>query len=149
MLRVVLDTNIIISSFHRKEGNPALVVALLLDNKFKLCLSEEIFAEYRDVLGRDRFKYLDQAAIKRILARLKKNALWVCPKTTIEAIKDDPEDNKFRASALESQADFLVTGNTKHFPFRKFHMTRIATPGEFVQVFATSLMNVIPGHKVE
>lgn len=145
MLRVVLDTNIIISAFHRKEGNPGLVVALLMEDHFKLCLSEEIFAEYRDVLARDRFKYLDQAAIKRTLARLKKNALWVCPKTTLETIKDDPEDNKFLACALESQADFLVTGNTKHFPFREFHMTRIVTPGEFVQVFATSLINVNPG----
>jgi uncharacterized protein len=145
MLRVILDTNIIISSFHRKEGNPAVVVALLLEDKFKLCLSEEIFAEYRDVLARDRFKYLDQARIKRILARLKKNALLVCPGAPVDAIKYDPDDNKFLACALESKADFLVTGNTKHFPFLEFHTTRIVTPGEFVQVFATSLINVIPG----
>lgn len=136
MLKVVLDTNIIVSAFHTKDGSPALILSLVLDGQLKPCLSDDIFTEYREVLSRDRFKYLDQVAVRKVLSELKKKALMVCPKTTLDLTKDDPEDNKFLESALEAKADFIITGNAKHFPFKKFRKTHIVTPSEFVQAIA-------------
>lgn len=136
MLKVVLDTNIIVSAFHTKEGNPALILSLVINGRLKLCLSDEILTEYREVLSRDRFKYLDQASVKKVLGGLKKKALLVCPKTALDIAKDDREDNKFLECALEAKTDFIITGNTKHFPLQKFRTTCIVSPSEFIQVIA-------------
>ncbi len=54
------------------------------------------------------------------------------PKVTIDDAAKDPADNVFLECALESGADFLITGNIQHFPDRKFHRTSILTPAEFV-----------------
>ncbi|MFA6107081.1 MAG: putative toxin-antitoxin system toxin component, PIN family [Patescibacteria group bacterium] len=140
MLKVVLDTNIIVSAMHRNEGSPALIVSSVLNGKLKLCLSDEIFSEYAGVLNRPRFRYLDRPAVKKVLAQLNKKSLRVCPKETIDIIKDDPEDNKFLECATEARADFLITGNKKHFPFSKFGKTAVMSPGEFALVLAKLLM---------
>ena len=57
MLRVVLDTNIIVSAMLLKGGVPALVLGLALDNKIQLCYSQTLMAEYKSVLGRRKFKF--------------------------------------------------------------------------------------------
>ena len=46
---------------------------------------------------------------------------------------------KFLACSLEAKAVFLVTGNVKHFPFKKFHGTRIVAPGEFLDIITEVL----------
>ena len=45
---------------------------------------------------------------------------------------NDPDDNKFLECALEANADFLITGNKKHFPLKSFHRTRIVSPRDFI-----------------
>lgn len=55
------------------------------------------------------------------------------PKIRIAVITADPADNKFLECAQAAQADFLITGNTKHFPFKQFQDTRIVSPKEFIE----------------
>lgn len=136
MKRIVVDTNVIVSSFLNEDSNSASIIHLILQGKIKLCLSNGIFSEYKGVLSRSKFKHLDQPSIKSLLSQLKKKALSVKPNTPIDIITNDPADNKFLECTLEAKADFLVTGNRKHFPFKKFHNTYIVTPKEFF-VFIT------------
>ncbi|MDD5641907.1 MAG: PIN domain-containing protein, partial [Syntrophales bacterium] len=65
---------------------------------------------------------------------LKKAAVWVDPKVPVNVVKMDPADNKFLECALACQADFLITGNTKHFSFKEFHQTKVVGPGEFLEL---------------
>jgi hypothetical protein len=62
-----------------------------------------------------------------------KEGLWVNPKNIVDIIKDDPKDNRFLECAQEAIADFLITGNKKHFSnLNKFKDTLIVSPHEFI-----------------
>jgi putative PIN family toxin of toxin-antitoxin system len=132
MLKLVIDTNVVISALLKPESNPALIMSLILRGDCRLCVTEKIFAEYEEVLGRGKFKKLNQASVREFLSTLKSRALWVVPKVIIDDVAKDPADNAFLECALESKADFLITGNIAHFPEKKFHRTSIVIPGEFV-----------------
>jgi putative PIN family toxin of toxin-antitoxin system len=132
MLKLVIDTNVVISALLKAESNPALMMSLILRGNCIVCVTEKIFVEYEEVSTRGKFKKLDQASVKEFLSRLRRKALWVVPKVTVDGVTKDPDDNAFLECALESKADFLITGNIHHFPEKKFHNTSIVTPGEFV-----------------
>jgi len=138
MLKLVIDTNVIISALLKPESNPALILSLILRGDCRLCLTEKIFTEYEEVWGRSKFKNMDHTSVRRFLSTLRKRALWVIPKVAIDVAKD-PDDNAFLECAVESKADFLITGNIHHFPEKKFHRTSILTPAEFVS-FAVKII---------
>jgi len=136
MLRVILDTNIVISALHKPDSDADIILNLALDEEaglLQLCLSKAILTEYLEVLSRNKFKYFNRAKTQAMLGAIKRISFWVSPKVNIDLIKADPEDNKFLECALEARADFIITGNTRHFPFKKFKTTRIVTPREFIE----------------
>ena len=134
MLRLVFDTNIIVSALLKPQSNPALIVSLFIRGDCSVCLSKEIFTEYEEVLARDKFKRLDEARVKELLSILKRSALWVIPKISINDVAKDPAGNTFLECALEAKADFFITGNIHHFPVKEFHNTHIVTPSEFMNL---------------
>jgi putative PIN family toxin of toxin-antitoxin system len=136
MLKIVLDTNVIVSALLKSESNPALIVSLVFQDQLTLCLSKDIFVEYQGVLKRLKFKDLDQGSLKKLWTRLKNKALWVSPTVTLKMILEDPADNTFLECAQEVGADFLITGNIHHFSFKKVGKTHILTPGEFINTIA-------------
>lgn len=138
MLKVVIDTNVLISAFLKPDSVPELILSLILSGEIILCLSEPIAKEYEEVLGRAKFKKLDHKKVKALLSVLKSQARWVEPKKHLDTIKIDPEDNKFLECAEEAGADFLITGNKRHFP-RKFQETAILNPTEFLYTIAKTL----------
>jgi len=134
MIKVVLDTNVLISALLKEGSAPAMIVSLLRKKQVLLCLSQEILEEYKAVLERKRFSDLRKRKKKEIaelFAQIEREALWVTPKAPSEVIVKDPDDAKFVQSALDARADFLVTGNIKHFPLTKFQNTHVVTPREF------------------
>lgn len=136
MLRVILDTNIVISALHKPDSDADIILNLALDQEaelLQLCLSEAIFEEYQQVLSRNKFMYLDRTKTQVMLAAIRQVGLCVLPKVNVDLIKADPEDNKFLECAMAARADFFITGNTRHFPFKKFQITRIVTPREFIE----------------
>lgn len=139
MPRVILDTNVIVSAFLKPESNPALILSLFLEGYFTLCLCEEIWMEYQEVLQRPKFQNLDHVSLKKISSIIKEKALWFVPRVPVNILKNDPADNKFLACALEAQADYLITGNTRHFPFKKFHSTQIINPRDFIELIGEAI----------
>ncbi|MBI5101851.1 MAG: putative toxin-antitoxin system toxin component, PIN family [Nitrospirae bacterium] len=132
MLKVVIDTNVLVSALLKGNSPPAFILALLRKRMMTLCLSKAIFEEYRAVLDREKFRHIKEAATPLLLS-IKKGGLLVEPKLRIDVITADPADNKFLECAQAAQADFLITGNTKHFPFKHFEDTRIVSPKEFIE----------------
>ena len=55
-------------------------------------------------------------------------------KLETDVLKNDPDDNMVLAAALEGQATYLVTGNTKHFPVGEYQGVQIVKPQEFVAI---------------
>jgi putative PIN family toxin of toxin-antitoxin system len=114
MTRVVLDTNVVVSALLARHGNEARVLRLLLTGVLQPCVSEDVLAEYTDVLHRSKFKNLSRIAIDDVLKGLSKNQLI---QTNLSlTVSPDPSDNRFLECAQTANADFLVTGNKRHFP---------------------------------
>jgi uncharacterized protein len=133
---VVLDTNVIVSAHLKEEGLERFVLDLALARKLQLFLSDEILEEYAGVLARAAFK-LSPAKAAASLRLLEKAATMIYPQKKITAAKD-PDDNKFLECAAEAQADYLVTGNKKHFP-QQLQRTRIVNARELLQEITADL----------
>ncbi len=141
MLKIVVDTNVIVSAFLKPYSNPALILALIAQQEVNLCLSKNILTEYQEVFTYQKFKHLNQDKVKIFLSQIERDALWIEPQLTVNILKDDPEDNKFLECALAAKADFLITGNTKHFPLHSFYHTRIVTPAKFLRYYSKGLLS--------
>jgi putative PIN family toxin of toxin-antitoxin system len=116
MIRVVIDTNILVSAMLQPEGVPAAVLMLVLSGDVQLCVSDDIFAEYNEVIRRPRLKR-SPAVIEGTLQSVRKLGHWVKPGVRVEECTD-PDDNIFLECAQAGEADYLVTGNKRHFPDR-------------------------------
>lgn len=137
--KVVLDTNVIVSAFLKPESNPALILSLFSEGYLTVCLSKEMLVEYREVLKREKFKKLDHESINKFLSMIGKEALMVNPRVSVNVVTVDPADNKFLECALESKADYLITGNTRHFPFKKFRDTQVINPKDFIDLLGEAI----------
>jgi len=134
VIRVVLDTNVLISALLNAQGAPAQTfLTVLLDPGMQLIVSGDIYAEYERVIRRSRFKRSD-AEIENALRQIRERGFWMRPTEKIRACSD-PYDDIFLECAQAASAHFLVTGNRKHFP-ASWADTRIVTPRQFLEAIA-------------
>lgn len=129
MIRVVLDTNVIVSGLLASEGLPAVILDLALQGKVRAALSPPILVEMERVLRRPRFDF-EPRKIGSFLALFKSRAKLVYPSRTLVVCREDPSDNYFLECAEAANADFLITGNKAHFPSRHKN-TAVVNPREF------------------
>ncbi len=113
-MRVVLDTNILISACWTPGGLESQTVQLAFTGGITACVSPAVWAEYRDVLFRDKFASLRGKA-DDLLAKLEACAVQVTPQETLSAASDE-DDNRFLECAAAAGAEYLITGNLKHYP---------------------------------
>jgi putative PIN family toxin of toxin-antitoxin system len=114
MIRVVLDTNVIVSAMLTRRGNEAQVLRFSLHGILLPCVTKEILAEYREVLGRSKFSKLPKNEVSVLLQGLSLG-LIVHPEFVLN-ISPDSKDNRFLECSQAANANFLITGNKRHFP---------------------------------
>jgi uncharacterized protein len=131
MLKVVYDTNVIVSAALKEESLPGLILSLALEGNVRVVVSPALVEEYEEVLRRPRFK-LGQREIMELMVKIKKNAIMVRPGRALKIIKEDMPDNLILECAFKGKADFIITGNKRHFTFEEFRGTQIVTPREFI-----------------
>lgn len=132
MQRIVIDTNVFVSSLIQR-GFPYLIVnELFIDGKIDLCISDEILQEYYLVFKRPKFeKYPDFVnKAELLITDIESKSTKFLPSKKLNIISDK-DDNKFLELALECKADFLITGNTNDFTIKKYKRTKIVTPKEY------------------
>lgn len=112
-MRVVLDTNILVSALMKPEGREALVLLLAVRGQLELYVSPAVLTEYEKVLHRPKLK-LNPREIEAALANVGKVGRLVNPARTLK-LSGDESDNRFYECAQAAQADCIVTGNAKHF----------------------------------
>ncbi|MDR0874739.1 MAG: putative toxin-antitoxin system toxin component, PIN family [Clostridiales Family XIII bacterium] len=125
MQRIVLDTNIIVSSIISENGNPYKIVDMVFDDAFSIYYSLEILAEYEDVLHRERLN-LNLDKVEYMLDAIRTVGVYVPHKKSDISLPD--EDDRIFYDVAKSNDAILITGNTKHFPEEAF----ILTPAEFL-----------------
>jgi putative PIN family toxin of toxin-antitoxin system len=131
MIRVVIDTNVLVSALLQRKGLPAAVLMLALSGRVQSYVSKSILAEDTDVIRRHRFK-LRADVIEKTLQAIRKAARHVKPAVHADACSD-PDDNMFLECAETAHADYLVTGNQRHFP-KQWKKTRIIGVREFIEI---------------
>jgi putative PIN family toxin of toxin-antitoxin system len=131
MIKLVTDTNIVVSGTLVDKGPSAAILELATSRQVQMFVSPAILAEYENVLRRPRFK-LDPARITALLRLLASVSIEVLPSRTLTTSPDET-DNRFLECAEEAGADFLVTGNIRHFP-SQWQTTKIITPRNFIDL---------------
>jgi len=134
MPSAVYDTNVIVSAALYANSLPASLVSLAIAGQVRLFLSPPILAEYTDVLRRPKFQFSTRM-VNALLRDLSRVATIVTPTARLSVSPDDA-DNRFLECAQASGAEYLVTGNKRHFPFPSYEGIVIASPAEFAQVLS-------------
>lgn len=137
MLRVVLDTNLFVSSLLVKSGLPAQAVAAWRERSYLLVTSPPLIAEIVHTLNYDRIrrKYnITDDDVGQLLTLLEKDALIVPGQIEISGvIPDDPDDERVLACALEGQADLIVSGDQHLLDLKSYQDIPIVTVRQFIE----------------
>jgi len=131
-MRVVIDTNVITSSLLNPIGVPGQILSLVLDERLEVCYDARILHEYREVCLRPPFGQQPEE-VDALIDVIKSGGLGVVGAPWPHAGLD-ADDLPFIEVAAASQAQFLITGNTRHFP-RKIGVTRVITPADFMRIY--------------
>lgn len=134
MLRVVLDTNVILSGLLRPDGTPGRILSAWRGAHFRLVLSEFMLAEIEDVLGRGKIGRAlgwSQEKIGRFMVELRAFCEVAEPADVTIEYPRDPDDIPVLGTLIGSGADVLVTGDGDLLALRTQYP--IQTPAEFAQ----------------
>ncbi len=134
--KVVLDTNVLISSLLKSESKARDIYRLVLRGEIELYTSVDLINELSRVLEYPKFKF-EKLQKKVFLKNLTRVAtILVNPGLRIDLIKEDPPDNKFLECAVEAKVDYLISGDNKHLlPLKNFQGIRIISPSEFLKLY--------------
>lgn len=141
MLRVVLDTNLFVSGLKNKQTPPGQILELWRKKQFDVITSPQLLAEIHEVLMRPAIlSFLKQTpeVVDKFIKLLIQRTYITEGKLKLDVLKNDPDDNMVLATAVEGQAAYLITGNTKHFPSEDYKGIKIVTPQEFISILNNS-----------
>ena len=136
-LRLVIDTNIVVSAALKPDGLQRTIFLLAITKPARLYVSHAIIAEYQEVLARPKMN-ISRGRRHQLLDLVKNRAFFVAPARTLEVTRD-PDDNRFLECADAARADYLVTGNQQDFP-KFWKKTKVITSREFVSIVAPHLI---------
>ena len=120
MQKIVIDTNVIISSVLSPSGNPAEIMRMLDNGGAQIYYCQNILDEYKKVLSYERLK-IDKSTQRDIIAKVKENGVLINPPKSDVPMPDE-SDRIFYDTAKRAGA-VLITGNMKHYPSEPFIMT--------------------------
>jgi len=118
-IKVVIDTNVLVSALWSDNGNPVAILQLIPQTIVPY-FNNEIFIEYIDVLNRPKFDFSSHKKTELLYRIEKYGEMIATEKSDIPMV--DEADRKFYDAARASGA-ILITGNIKHYPAEKFIMT--------------------------
>ena len=133
MLRVIFDTNVLVSRLlAAKESPPARAVRLVMEGAGAHLFSEATFQEIGDVLSRAKFDpYLSREKRLHFLSEMRELSEFVPIDRTFSLCRD-PRDNKFLDLAVCGNANYLVTGDEDLLTLHPFEGVSILSPVSFL-----------------
>lgn len=130
-MKVVIDTNVFVSSFF--GGNPRKIIDLWKREEIALCLSKDILDEYVEVLN--RLGLTDETLLKELLSLFGSgfNLHFTGKTPSLPVVKSDPDDDKFIECAVALKAQVIITGDRALRSVGAFMGIRIVTPEQFLK----------------
>lgn len=134
-MRVVLDSNVIISALLSPRGAPARVLAHWEAGTYDLVSSPALMEELERTLNYPKIlKYLQKADVDPAVfaARFRKLALMVDPDEDLNIIREDPADNQVLAAAAVGGASLIISGDQHLLTVKDFRGIQILPPAGFL-----------------
>jgi putative PIN family toxin of toxin-antitoxin system len=132
VLRIVLDTNVIISAIIR-NGEPRKLLEFGINGKYRILMSREILNEFSEVLQRPKFKTtVDE--VTNIISALVKSSENVTIKSNLKVIASDPDDDIMINTAYDGKADYIVSGDSDIKSLRNFKGVKIVSVDEMLKI---------------
>lgn len=133
MIRVVVDTNIFISSFF--GGNPRKIIDLWKSGQITLCLSRPIIDEYVNVLGRMGLQ--DERELAELLDIFAHgfHVLFTAKTPNLKIVEKDPADDKFIECAVALNSKFIVSGDKALREIENYMGIKILSPKKFLDEY--------------
>jgi uncharacterized protein len=136
-LRLVIDTNVLVSAALKPESLQRTTFLLAITKPARWYVSAPILEEYADVLARPALG-IRKGLRQQLLQLIKNHSHMVAPSRRLE-VTSDPDDNVFIECADAARADYLITGNQRHFP-AFWKSTKIISSREFIRLAAPHLI---------
>lgn len=140
-MRVVIDTNVIVSGLISPHGSPAQIITHWLGGAFTLLFNAAMLDELDDVLHRawlkERLAHVPNKTTE-FLTAVSFLGEEITGYTNVSGQIRDPFDEMFLICSQLGQADFLVTGDQDLLSLDTFYQTRIVTPAQFLNSLSTS-----------
>lgn len=135
-LRLVIDTNVVVSAALKPKGLERTALVFALTPPASLFVSQEILAEYAEVLSRPEL-HIPAGERQPLIDLISGRSQLVIPARKL-AVCHDPDDDVLVECADAARADFLITGNQKHFP-RYWQNTKIINARELLDIIGPHL----------
>jgi uncharacterized protein len=132
-VRVVLDTNVLVSGLLAPFGPPGVIVRMVVSGALTLCVDARVLSEYRDVLRRPRFEF-DGDAVAALMDYIEATSDAAAAVPLAKRLPDT-DDEAFLEVAIACVAMHLVTGNLEHFPEHLCAGVSVVPPCEFVEIY--------------
>jgi putative PIN family toxin of toxin-antitoxin system len=131
-VKVVVDTNVLVSALLNPSGPPARILDLMLLDKLSPLYDDRMLHEYRQVLVRERFGFEPQAVDDLLQYVELVGTKVVASPLAKHGAAPDRDDLMFLEVALAGRADALITGNIRHFPSAIRQGIRVLKPAAFL-----------------
>lgn len=130
MIYAVIDTNVLVSALltNNQLAPTRRILGLLTSKKITPLINEEIIAEYKDVLHRNKFPFKPED-VDNLIEFIKGIGIDTQRSSFPESMPDE-SDRVFFEITLTVEESFLVTGNLKHYPKKP----QVVTPAEFITI---------------
>ena len=119
----------------RKSSIPGQIVDLAIKGRIVPLLDQEILDEYEEVLLRNEFGF-EESDVRDLITLLNEKAVFM-DRTPADELFPDPDDAVFYEIVLSARKytdAYLITGNTKHFPAKRF----VVTPRQMLDIMGQS-----------
>lgn len=136
-MKVVLDTNIIVSATIVEHGHSNQIIEAWLKEKIDLLVSPAIIEEIEDVLTRPRIvrqQWMNPEKVQEFIVLLKTVALSTPGRLKLKAVTSDPDDDKFIVAGVEGGADYIVSGDPHLLEVKEYGGVKIVTPARFLKL---------------
>lgn len=135
-LKVVIDTNTVISAPLSEDGNPAKIFELLLLEEINNFRSEDITNEIAEVFNREKIKKLvSEDKINFIIDNYRKFSKLAKPGIKLSVVKEDDDDNRVLECAETANADYIISGDEHLLKLRNYKNVKIVSPKEFFGIY--------------
>jgi len=152
-MKIVLDTNVLVSAFISKQGQPAAVLDLAVTfPEIELILSKPILDEFKGVISRrevrERFDYSTKR-IDQFVTTIRGASTTLEIKSDFKVITEDSNDNLIVNTAVDGEAEFLVSGDRHLQRLKRFKKVQIVSPRTMLGIIGDRFQELVISKDLE